>query len=89
MNPNPIMTVILTKKKRRFGQRHLKTQGKERHDEAEQGGLERALPSQPSKEANPADTPISDFQLLELRDNKCLALKPPGSWCFATAAQAN
>lgn len=46
-------------------------------------------PSQPSEAIDPANTFISEFLPPELRDSKCLWLKPPGLRGFALAAPAS
>ena len=40
-------------------------------------------------EPDRAGNPISDFQPPELRENKCLLLKPPSPWYFVMAAPAD
>lgn len=42
-----------------------------------------------SEEANAANTLVTDFQLPERGENKCLSLKPPSRGSFVMVALAN
>lgn len=60
----------------------MKRQGKDGHLQAQEGGLEQILSSQPSEGTGPADILISNFQPPEPGDNKYVSWKPSGLWCF-------